>query len=95
MLGAPWWSKTQYRAYLAEKLKYLVSDHRSDIHTYTVYSGLSFSFIRETVPARYVHLLGEMDILYTSLDTDQVKVAACLEIYSCTEMLSQPNSTPG
>ena len=31
----PW--LVQYTAYLAEKLKYLVSDHRSDIHAYTVY----------------------------------------------------------
>ena len=31
----PW--LVQYTAYLTEKLKYLVSDHRSDIHAYTVY----------------------------------------------------------
>ena len=38
--------------------------------------GLSFSFIRETVPARSVHVPGEMDSLYTSLDTDQIKLVA-------------------
>eukprot|EP00090_Calanus_glacialis_P017369 TRINITY_DN27057_c0_g1_i6.p1 TRINITY_DN27057_c0_g1~~TRINITY_DN27057_c0_g1_i6.p1 ORF type:complete len:608 (+),score=230.42 TRINITY_DN27057_c0_g1_i6:140-1963(+) len=31
---------------------------------------------RETVPARSVHVPGEMDSLYTSLDTDQIKLMA-------------------
>ena len=55
---------------------------------------------------------GEMDSLYTRLDSDQVRVAAhpiivgmvselltrylaFWEMSSCTEMLSQPDSTPG